>query len=68
LRLPKAGSVLTQLAALPFQAEEATEAASLLGIESTATRLYFGVFPALLPGADELPGPTFSGLRNRLTR
>ena len=54
-----------QLAALANQAERAEDAASLLGIEGTAARLYFEAFPSLLSGADALPGPGFTGLRNR---
>jgi CRISPR-associated protein Cas1 len=54
-----------QLAALAEQAERAEEPATLLGIEGTAARLYFEAFPSLLTGADGLPGPAFSGLRNR---
>jgi CRISPR-associated protein Cas1 len=54
-----------QLAALADQAEKAENAASLLGIEGTAARLYFEAFPSLLSGADRLPGPGFTGLRNR---
>lgn len=54
-----------QLGALAERAEQATDAASLLGIEGTAARLYFEAFPLLLSGADALPGPAFSGLRNR---
>jgi CRISPR-associated protein Cas1 len=54
-----------QLAALAEQAEQAEDAASLLGIEGTAARLYFEAFPSLLSGADALPGPAFTGLRNR---
>jgi CRISPR-associated protein Cas1 len=54
-----------QLAGLAEQAEQAEDAASLLGIEGTAARLYFGAFPSLLTGADSLPGPGFTGLRNR---
>jgi CRISPR-associated protein Cas1 len=54
-----------QLAALADQAERAEDAASLLGIEGTAARLYFEAFPSLLAGADSLPGPDFTGLRNR---
>ena len=56
---------VAQLAALAGQAERTEDAASLLGIEGTAARLYFEAFPALLTGADSLPGPQFSGLRNR---
>lgn len=53
------------LAALARQAERAEDAASLLGIEGTAARLYFEAFPSLLSGAGGLPGPGFTGLRNR---
>lgn len=56
---------VAQLAVLAEQAEQAEEAATLLGIEGTAARLYFDAFPSLLTGADDLPGPSFSGLRNR---
>ena len=54
-----------QLASLADHAEQAEDAASLLGIEGTAARLYFEAFPSLLSTADRLPGPGFSGLRNR---
>lgn len=54
-----------QLAVLADQAERAEEAASLLGIEGTAARLYFEAFPSLLTGASRLPGSGFTGLRNR---
>jgi CRISP-associated protein Cas1 len=54
-----------QLSALAASAEECTDAASLLGIEGSAARLYFGSFASLLAGAAELPGPSFTGLRNR---
>ncbi len=56
---------VAQLAALADQADHAEDAASLLGIEGTAARLYFEAFPSLLTGADALPGPAFTGLRNR---
>ncbi|MGH3188118.1 MAG: CRISPR-associated endonuclease Cas4g/Cas1g [Streptosporangiaceae bacterium] len=56
---------VAQLAALANQAEQARDAASLLGIEGTAARLYFEAFPSLLSAADRLPGPGFTGLRNR---
>jgi CRISPR-associated protein Cas1 len=56
---------VAQLAALASQAERTEDAASLLGIEGTAARLYFEAFPALLTGVDGLPGPLFTGLRNR---
>jgi CRISPR-associated protein Cas1 len=53
------------MAALADHAEQAEDAASLLGIEGTAARLYFEALPSLLSAADRLPGPGFSGLRNR---
>lgn len=56
--------VVAQLAGLAEQAGQVTDAASLLGIEGTAARLYFEAFPALLR-SDGLPGPAFTGLRNR---
>jgi CRISPR-associated protein Cas1 len=56
-----------QLAGLAEQAETAESAATLLGIEGTAARLYFGAFPTLLSVelSGALPGPSFTGLRNR---
>jgi CRISPR-associated protein Cas1 len=54
-----------QLAALAQQAEQSEDTASLLGIEGAAARLYFDAFQTLLTGADALPGPSFTGLRNR---
>jgi CRISPR-associated protein Cas1 len=56
--------VIAQLAGLAEQAGQAADAASLLGIEGAAARLYFEAFPALLR-SDSLPGPAFTGLRNR---
>jgi CRISPR-associated protein Cas1 len=56
---------VSQLAALADQADQADNAASLLGIEGAAARLYFEAFPSLLTGAETLPGPRFTGLRNR---
>jgi CRISPR-associated protein Cas1 len=56
--------VVAQLAGLAEQAGQAADAASLLGIEGAAARLYFGAFPSLLR-SDGLPGPAFTGLRNR---
>ncbi len=56
--------VVAQLAGLAELAEHAADAASLLGIEGTAARLYFEAFPSLLR-AEGLPGPAFTGLRNR---
>jgi CRISP-associated protein Cas1 len=58
------GRIVAQLAGLAEQAGQATDAASLLGIEGTAARLYFEAFPSLLR-SDGLPGPAFTGLRNR---
>jgi CRISP-associated protein Cas1 len=54
-----------QLADLAQRAEAATAAAELLGLEGTAARLYFDAFPELVSRAAELPGPGFTGLRNR---
>ena|ERR1022692_65366 len=53
-----------QLAELARRAEQASGAAELLGIEGVAARLYFEAFPQLVRAA-ELPGPGFTGLRNR---
>ncbi len=60
-----AARTVGQLAELARRAEEATGAAELLGIEGAAARLYFEVFPQLVSRTAELPGPAFSGLRNR---
>ena len=54
-----------QLAGLAQQAELAAGAPELLGIEGVAARLYFEAFRALVERAHGLPGPGFSGLRNR---
>ena len=54
-----------QLAELASAAERVEGAAGLLGTEGVAARLYFDALPALLPRAAELPGPVFTGLRNR---
>ena len=54
-----------QLAGLARQAEGASGAAELLGIEGAAARLYFAAFPGLVDRAADLPGPGFTGLRNR---
>jgi CRISPR-associated protein Cas1 len=58
---------VAQLAVLAEQAGTAESAATLLGIEGTAARLYFDAFPSLLSPelAGALPGPAFTGLRNR---
>jgi CRISP-associated protein Cas1 len=57
--------VVGQLAGLAQQAEQAADAAELLGLEGVAARLYFGAFPSLIARAGDLPGPGFTGLRNR---
>jgi CRISP-associated protein Cas1 len=58
--------VVAQLGELAQQAERASGVAELLGIEGVAARLYFEAFPHLVGRASELPGPAFTGLRNRL--
>lgn len=60
-----ASNILTQLATLADAAEHVTEAGELLGTEGVAARLYFDHLPHLLPHAGTLPGPAFTGLRNR---
>jgi CRISP-associated protein Cas1 len=60
-----ASRVVEQLAALATQAEQAENGATLLGIEGTAARLYFRAFPTMLNDLSVLPGPAFTGLRNR---
>jgi CRISPR-associated protein Cas1 len=61
-----AARVVAQLGALAQQAEAAGSAASLLGYEGTAARLYFEFYPSLLSDAvGALPGLAFTGLRNR---
>jgi len=57
--------VVGQLAELAGQAETAKGAAELLGIEGVAARLYFQAFPTLVSNGAGLPGPAFTGLRNR---
>jgi CRISPR-associated protein Cas1 len=57
--------VVAQLAELATKADSAESAATLLGIEGVAARLYFQAFPGLTPRANDLPGPGFTGLRNR---
>ena len=52
--------VLSQLKRLADQALEVTSTASLLGIEGTAARLYFGAFPTMLREEQRLPGSPFS--------
>jgi CRISPR-associated protein Cas1 len=60
-----AGRTVAQLAELARHAETAAGAAELLGVEGAAARLYFEAFPQLVGRAGELPGPGFTGLRNR---
>jgi CRISPR-associated protein Cas1 len=60
-----AARTVGQLADLAIGAEQAESAAELLGTEGVAARLYFDRLPTLLPRAAELPGPAFTGLRNR---
>lgn len=56
--------VVAQLAGLAEQAGTVADHATLLGIEGAAARLYFEAFPSLLR-SEGLPGPAFTGLRNR---
>lgn len=51
--------LLAQLKQLADQALEAERPASLLGIEGTAARLYFGAFASMLKSADGFPGGPF---------
>lgn len=60
-----ASRVVAQLATLAAQAEQTEDAATLLGIEGTAARLYFTAFPTMVNDLSALPGPAFTGLRNR---
>ncbi len=60
-----ATNAVSQLAELAFRAESATNAPTLLGLEGTAARIYFQHFPQLLSPNADLPGPPFTGLRNR---
>jgi CRISP-associated protein Cas1 len=52
--------LLDQLKRLADQALAVTSVASLLGIEGTAARLYFGAFTTMLREEKRLPGGTFS--------
>lgn len=61
----KTARTVDQLRALATAAETAESAATLLGTEGAAARLYFQALPQLIPHASDLPGPAFSGLRNR---
>lgn len=60
-------TVLDQMKRLADQAERAETVASLLGIEGTAARLYFGGFASMLREDKRLPGGpfTFEGRRRR---
>lgn len=60
-----AATAVAQLANMTARAERAAGAEELLGIEGTAARIYFAAFPGLIPRASRLPGPPFTGLRNR---
>lgn len=62
---PACAKVVGQLAQLAVAAENVDDAAELLGTEGAAARLYFEHFTHLVPHASALPGPRFSGLRNR---
>lgn len=59
--------LFAQLKALADQALAADSTASLLGVEGTAARLYFGAFPSMLRADKRLPGSpfTFEGRRRR---
>lgn len=52
--------VVVSLKALADQAAETRSTASLLGIEGTAARLYFGAFPSMVREGKALPGAAFS--------
>ncbi len=59
-------STTDALKRLADQAREADNFSSLLGIEGTAARMYFGALPSMLVGAGERFGAEFSQLgRNR---
>lgn len=59
-------SIVEALRRLADQAQQATNFSSLLGIEGTAARLYFGAFPAMLGEPATEIGAEFSQLgRNR---
>jgi CRISPR-associated protein Cas1 len=69
LRRNSRGDVSSTVAALKRLAEQARETtnfSSLLGIEGTAARMYFGALPSVLTGGAESFGAEFSQLgRNR---
>lgn len=62
---PSVVRTVAQLATLADAADHVSDAAELLGTEGVAARLYFEQFPQLLNAAGDLPGPPFTGLRNR---
>lgn len=53
-------SVVRSLKGLSDQAAKTTNIPSLLGIEGTAARLYFGAFPSMVREGKALPGAEFS--------
>ncbi|WP_437635820.1 CRISPR-associated endonuclease Cas1 [Sorangium sp. So ce854] len=57
--------VLSELEQLARKAAEAPSLASLLGLEGTAARVYFGAFPGMLKGTDEVNGAFDLDGRNR---
>ena len=56
----RSDEVLGQLKRLADRALAVTSTGSLLGIEGTAARLYFGAFPTMLQKEKRLPGSPFS--------
>lgn len=56
----RSDAVLAQMKALGDQALGVSNVGSLLGIEGTAARLYFGAFPTMLRKEKRLPGSAFS--------
>lgn len=56
---------VNQLGELATAAEHVDSVAELLGTEGVAARLYFDALPSLVTRAAALPGPSFTGLRNR---
>ncbi len=62
----RSDALLSQLKRLADQALEVASTGSLLGIEGTAARIYFGAFPTMLREEKRLPGSPFSfETRNR---
>ncbi len=56
----RSDEVLGQLKRLADRALEVTSTGSLVGVEGTAARLYFGAFPTMLREEKRLPGSPFS--------